>query len=69
MSEMSEARTMFQNASKMAKRISIEKQCSVYVNAIVQLVDETPAIVACIASDWYTDGSTLAMYHEGKLME
>lgn len=39
--------------------------CSFHVTALVRVVNGEPAIVGYYASDWYTEGSTVATYVDG----
>lgn len=56
----------FQEACKSAAHISMRDNCTIFVNAVVQLVKGLPTIHHFCTSDWYNCDSTLARFTNGE---
>ena len=56
----------FEEACTSAKHVSIRDYCTVYVNAVVRLVNQVPTITKFVVSDWYAEDSTIARFTNGE---
>ena len=54
----------FESACALARRVSIDQQCTQHVYAIIDYVDGLPTITAFGTSEWY-DNATVRSYTRG----
>ena len=54
------------DACARAREQSKRDECTLHVSACCAVVDGCPVIVAFTIGDWYTDGSTLTTFTNGR---